>query len=92
MISACAPAQPAPHSKVTLPAACSIAASRSTSRTGGATVGGSSGIAVPDAAGASARNTSPGMTTTETPRRITASRMAMSRVRPTWEVVATGLT
>jgi len=79
-----APAQPEPHSTVTRSASFSRPESCSSDPREGTTAGAGS-ASVPAAgsgrSGAGCRATSPGSTTTETPRLATASRIAISTVR-----------
>ena len=78
----CAPAQPAPARIVTRLAAFSTPAAAASASSAGRTTGAAGRIAVtlaPD--GASAKNTSPGMTTTATPPRSSAVRIPMSSTR-----------
>ena len=74
--SSCAPAQPAPQNSVTRSAPLSMPASLSISRFAGRTIGGPVTSQLATAAVAGFRATSPGITTTATPRLATATRMA----------------
>ena len=78
----CAPAQPAPARIVTALASFSTCAAAASDSSSGRTTGEVARIGTGSGpAGASARNTSPGTTTTATPPRASAARMAISSTR-----------
>ncbi len=90
--SACAPAQPAPHSSVTFVPAFSSAASRSSSASVGRTIGCAGTSQAGGFASVGRSATSPGITTTDTPRRATAVRIARSRICGSWPGLETSST